>query len=861
MPTNQLTVSVAANTVQLGAGLKQAQTALTQFATASESRMERFSRTMRRVTVGFGAVAVGVAALVRRSADAVVEMDRAAFRAGISAERYQVLSHSLETVGSNFNELQRSAKGLVPGLIAVAERGDEVRKAFLDRLGVDAGTLLDEGQIEGALKLLDSIRIRYQDLARQGRRDEAEALVAEASSLFALNRQLANTFTTFESFDGFLRVGNEAKELGAILDVEFAGRLDTIFTRLDLLSTVATNTFTNALFEGLFGGAFSDLDNLERLRFIFDSTKASAQAFGETTATVINTLVEFKGTVLVVAGVLAAGSLLGPIIKIGTAIKAATTAIVGLRAAVLASGAFGLPGAAAAATGAVLLLFKATFAVGIPLVLARFLSASETFWQDWADLGKSYVGIFASEFALAVNQIELAYVRVRLLFAGDADDLPDEAEVARLRGAERAAEARLASVQANPSPNAIGQQNAITRAEQALSQATARREQAEGYLADPDSFPGAPFLRRQSELLQEQNRIMQRLLDATKGLADAGDRIATGYEEGLSNAVDETTLFIERALGLAAPPPAPATEVAEDAQGRRGEGEGGQAPRPSIFEGDFTGDYIPRVLGPTPSSRAAQESGFITPTDFQEQPAGPAAETFVPSVYQQLDEALLQFDERFGLQGGVFEGFAGAVVGTVGQSLAQAVSTGDWSDLDDAFFATISQVLIQSLFSKAITGLLSSVTGGFIGAAGASHEGEFIPGVRGQEVVRRLLPGELVLTEQQQRTVFGDARPDEIMRILMGGEAGRPDVPALHDGGFATDGGRIPLVDIAGQLLSNAPRGRPAANAAGRRDAAVYNLPITINGDPTAENRRWLVENIDLLVETIEHRRRELRYA
>ena len=318
--TNQLSVSIGADVRPLGAGLKQATATLGTFTSTTAARMRRFSTTMRNISLGLGTAAFGIGAVLRNTAQGVVDLDRAAQRLGTSAENYQILDASLQSIGGTMQEVARSSRGLQSALVAVRERGDEVRQALFDDLRLEDG-FFNLDPVNQWLELTDRLRERFIQIRSLSGLQAAQGDLSRAISLLGVAPLATRRAVVAESREALLQPGTELAAAGGLVSTEFAAQIDRVLTRLESIQAVFAATFTNRLLESFTEGIFGNLDEQERLTRVFEATRNAAEGLADALRTLVATFTEFRGVITTVAALLLGGALLGPLLRVFEVLK------------------------------------------------------------------------------------------------------------------------------------------------------------------------------------------------------------------------------------------------------------------------------------------------------------------------------------------------------------------------------------------------------------------------------------------------------------------------------------------------------------------------------------------------------------
>ena len=855
--TNQLTVSVGANVSPLAAGLKQAQVTLGQFTMTAAQRMRRFSATMRNVSLGLGAAAFGIGSILRNTAQGVIDLDRAAQRIGASSEFYQILEASLDSVGGTMQEVQRSSRGLASALVAVRERGDEVRSALFQELSLTEG-FFNLDPLNQWLELTDRLRDRFNEIRNLSGLGTAQGFLTRAINLLGVAPLVTRRAVLAESREALLQPGTELAAAGGIVSTIAAADLDRILTRLESIQNVFTATFANRLFENLAEGIFGSLDSQENLENLFSATRDAAEFLADSLRGLIGVLNEFKGTIIAISTLLVGGALLGPLVRIAEVLFrigkfALNVAIVAgfVKIASAASRLFsrgnvrrarelGLSMASFAATfaairatavgpdgtvreldppvyeiderslegrnrftrafksfirsvaanvAALVLLFRVGLVGGIAISLLALVATSENFWDKFIRLMKSNLAIAGSEFQSFGHAIDVARFRyLQFLHVFDtAPEIPSAAEYQALVEAEN--EARETYLERRE--RGVGG-HLLSSSRLALESAERRRRDAEALINQPSAHP---YYQREREIrdlelrlnqnfktfqdINEGNRLLQQEIqdDLIGGIRNLFTEIGKIYDDPLKYVEDYgRQLFFGRD---------PTPEESDRAEFRTG---GRMDFRSSLIELEGLQEINVAGLKAAEEERRLNEerrrlvdgfrstvseaqaiSAAMTPIGEQPDLQTINADVFVETLYDQLNEALRNFERAFELEQTTFHGLAQAFVGVLTYDLTDAIVTWDWSNLGQAFVTTISRVLVQNLLTDLATAGLNFLTNtfGFGGGGGEVgfgrgqtppelHQGGYVPGPRGMEVPIVALGGELVLTERQQSIVFGD---------------------------------------------------------------------------------------------------------
>ena len=806
-----LNINVGANSKKLERELIRSARTVNKFGANVTRSLNKLARNSALATA---AAIAGFAALSKRSIDLADQNIKLARSAGLTFESYQRLSETFRLAGLNGTFLTR-ATGNLSRVIFEASKGTLLYRDALDRLGVSIFELeaLDLEQqfhvIRDALSEVengaDQLALAQILLGRVGR---------EAGSLIRLSSQEARGY------------GLRLQSLGGVMRDDVAVAAEVFNDQISTISTVLHTQFTTALLDsGRALGIFNDLDDLIRL---------AGQAVYTTTRAIVefaNQMYRWRGVIFNVTAawialnaVVFTAAVIRSIGSLVRAIKALVTIMRNLRFVTLSTqGAFLLiPAAIAtivvAGAAAAFAIYKEwdgvkTFFINLAenikltferlwlqirlgvqtTVVETFQRAASAVVKDWGD-----VAAYFENLALTIRLIfEQMWLRVGLSFQSTIDRF--------LSTIERFSNGIKTSIEKNDLAffkegfnkeiDNSGSVVASLRSEiQALALDLENAKRVGVELGEAVGSFGEEFLLNKNNISGPSD-IVRRLQENIKvldgELAIAAERTGESFGEMSSNlisvlksTIDDAIAYVTGAVEEIAPPidegafagfenvsTAPNLQKSlfnPDLQGILRTGD------PSLVLGDnltgisgidpqkfFTKEVSGNIRDAADNFAQLGQNINLLPESLQ----GGVEELFpAPSAFERafikFRDGALQFGDR------------------IGQTLSQAIASGNYDNLKDAFLNTIIGELVSSLASSATKSAI-----GFFG--GFFHEGGIVPGQSGQDVPIIAQAGELVLTRDQQRALGNAGGLQVVVRQTLVGDVTQATRRAMLEDGRA----------------------------------------------------------------------------
>lgn len=230
-----LTIDLVAKTFGFEQGMDRS-------ARAFDKRVKELERTAKKFGTAIGsALAIGVtaagAALTKLTVDAVNyadQLDELSNRLGISTEQLSAWGYAAKLTGSDLESLASTIPRLSKNLAAALDDGSRQAQLF-DALGISVTDAA--GNLRDVEEVLPEIADRFKQL----KNDTTEAALAQ--ELFGKSGAEFLEFLNLGS-DGLARMGQEAAQLGAVIDEETAASAADFKDELDRLSTASTGLGT-----------------------------------------------------------------------------------------------------------------------------------------------------------------------------------------------------------------------------------------------------------------------------------------------------------------------------------------------------------------------------------------------------------------------------------------------------------------------------------------------------------------------------------------------------------------------------------------------------------------------------------------